>query len=328
MILIITNKEDIHPTPVIEILNKRGTSVFRLNSECLLTDYEFSWWNNSEECDFIIENRHTGLTVKGSEITAVWDRRPEKPNELFISSSEEINKHNLEEALGFFSFLRYYIKDLFSIGSIVNDRYAASKMLQLNIALKVGFNIPSSCFSNRKNHIISFAKDFNKLIIKPIESSSIFSENNMEHIFYSQKIYSRSLFDIPEDAFSQTVSFVQNYIPKEYEVRITVVGEKVFACKILSQAMDDEHGKIDWRQGLDNDIKHEACDIPDEISRKCISFLSEMRLNFGAFDFIVTPDGQYVFLECNPNGQWLWIELLTGQKISEAIADELSKYEF
>ena len=50
-----------------------------------------------------------------------------------------------------------------------------------------------------------------------------------------------------------------------------------------------------------------------------------MGLNFGAFDFIVTPDNKYIFLECNPNGQWLWIELLTGQKISEKIANALDR---
>ena len=56
MILVITNKEDVHPTPVIEILNKRSIPVFRLNTESLLTDYEFCWWNDSltgkQVCDW------------------------------------------------------------------------------------------------------------------------------------------------------------------------------------------------------------------------------------------------------------------------------------
>ena len=146
MILIFTNKEDVHPTPVIDILNKRGTPVFRLNSECLLTDYEFCWWNDSTKCDFVIKNVSSGLTVKGSEVTAIWDRRPENPKELFVKSTDEINKLNLNEAAGFLSFIRYYLKDVFSIGSIINDRYAASKMLQTRIAQQVGFSVPSSCF--------------------------------------------------------------------------------------------------------------------------------------------------------------------------------------
>jgi glutathione synthase/RimK-type ligase-like ATP-grasp enzyme len=52
-----------------------------------------------------------------------------------------------------------------------------------------------------------------------------------------------------------------------------------------------------------------------------------MKLNFGCFDFIVTPEGEYVFLECNPNGQWLWIEMETGYDISKIMAKNLAKFE-
>ena len=129
----------------------------------------------------------------------------------------------------------------------------------------------------------------------------------------------------PEEAFTQTVSFVQEYIDKQFELRITIVGCEVFACKIDSQCMDEDKGKVDWRQGYDYGLKHEPFDLPAPVADFCRSFLQEMHLHFGCFDFIVTPDGKYVFLECNPNGQWLWIELLTGQKISEAIAECLIK---
>ncbi|MBP3737754.1 MAG: hypothetical protein J6I72_01720 [Muribaculaceae bacterium] len=327
MILIFTNKEDVHPTPVIEILNKRGTRVFRFNTECLLTDYEFSWWNNSNNCDFVIKNVHSGLTVKGSEITSIWDRRPEPPKELLINSSEEVNKLNLNEAAGFLSFIRYYLKDVFSIGNIVNDRYASSKMLQIRIAQQVGFEVPSSCFSNKKQDMIDFAKKYRELILKPIDGFSNISDNENAYVFYTKKLASDSLMGIPDDAFSQTVSFLQNYVEKAYEVRVTVVGRKVFACKIDSQVMQEDQGKIDWRQGYDYNIKHESIQLPKEIENKCIAFLKEMGLNFGAFDYIVTPENKYVFLECNPNGQWLWIELLTGQQISKAIADALENCE-
>ena len=325
MILIFTNKEDVHPTPVIDILNKRGTPVFRLNSECLLTDYEFCWWNDSTKCDFVIKNVSSGLTVKGSEVTAIWDRRPENPKELFVKSTDEINKLNLNEAAGFLSFIRYYLKDVFSIGSIINDRYAVSKMLQTRIAQQVGFSVPSSCFSNRKKNVILFGNQFSDLILKPIDGDSLVCEDDKQYVFYSNKISSITLEDIPEDAFSQTACFLQNYIEKEYEVRVTVVENNVFACKIDSQAMKDNQGRIDWRQGYDYNIKHEIITLPNDIEVKCLDFLKIMGLNFGAFDFIVTPDNKYICLECNPNGQWLWIELLTGQKISEKIANALDR---
>lgn len=326
MIFIITNKEDAHPTPVIERLSARGVPVFRLNTEALLTDYEFAWWANADGCGFHIRCISNGLEVHGSEITALWDRRPEQPEKLPFESTPEINKHNREEALGFLVFLRYYLSDIPSIGSIVNDRPAASKMKQYRMALDVGFKIPDTCFSNCKSEIAKLAERHHQLVLKPIDSNDVWIEKDgVDYVFYAQKVTAETLLNAPEEAYSQTVSFVQNYIEKAYELRITVVGNQVFACKINSQAQTDDTGKIDWRQGYDHGLEHEIFDLPETISAQCLEFTRRMGLCFGCFDFIVMPSGEYVFLECNPNGQWLWIELGTGMKISDAITDFLAK---
>ena len=268
------------------------------------------------------------MEVRGSEITAIWDRRPERPKELPVKSTTEINKHNLAEALGFLVFLRYYLKDMPSIGSIAGDRPAASKMLQYRIAHQVGFDLPESCYSNSRQAIMHLSERFAHLLLKPIESNDVWDEDNMQdYVFYSQKVPSESLADVPDEAFTQTVTFAQNYVEKDFELRVTVVGEKVFACRIDSQTLTDDTGKIDWRQGYEHGMKQSAFDLPEDIADKCREYLLCLGLNFGCFDFIVTPSGKFVFLECNPNGQWLWVEDATGLKISEAIADFLSSYE-
>lgn len=325
MIFIITNKEDIHPTPVIEHLNVRNQPVFRLNTEALLTDYEFNWWCDEKVTDFRIKNVHNGLEVYGHDIHSVWERRPTLPTELIYHNCVEIDKHNLEEAGGFLSFLLYYIGNKFSIGHHLYDRSAASKMLQLKIAQTLGMNVPATCFSNRKADIISFAQKYEYVTLKPIEVDNLWLGGENEYVFYTQKVKSSLLSEQPEEAFSQTVSYVQNYIEKTFELRITVVCDKCFGCKIDSQIMDEDKGRVDWRQGYDYGLKHEVFDLPDYIQDFCREFLSQMHLNFGCFDFIVTPESEYVFLECNPNGQWLWIEHQTGMKISEAIAEALIK---
>lgn len=324
MILIFTNKEDVHPTPVIECLQKRGVPVFRFNTEALLTDYQFHWWNNDNGCGFKLTNINNGLNIDNTTLTAVWDRRPESPKELPVESSEEINDYNKNEAYGFLRFLRFYLNRVPSVGSIVYDNMAESKMLQLDVARQIGFTIPSTCFSNKKQDILNFALKYEYIALKIIESDSIFNiKDNTQYVFYTQKVRSNSLKDIPDEAFSQTVSFVQEYIPKAFELRVTVVGNKILACKIDSQQQNDETGKIDWRQGYDYGLHHEIYQLPKIISDYCLKYLKMMRLNFGCFDFIVKPNGDIVFVECNPNGQWLWIEVATGLKISEAIADAL-----
>lgn len=326
MILIITNKEDVHPDPVIEKLVSWGESVFRLNTEALLTDYQYCWLADASGCDFWMRCIPNGLEVRGSEITAVWDRRPVAPSELPLKNNDAIDKHNLTEACGFLSFLRYYLKDIPSIGNIVNDRVAASKMLQYKVAAEIGLSIPQTCFSNQKEPFLKLAKQHESLLLKPIENSDIWlDKSELNYVFYAQKVPSNSVADVPEAAFTQTVTFAQNYIEKAFELRVTVVDSEVFACKIDSQAQSEDQGKVDWRQGYDYGLKHSIFDLPEEVSESCKLFLQKMGLRFGCFDFIVTPEGQYVFLECNPNGQWLWIELETGLSISTAIARSLTK---
>jgi len=328
MILIFTNKEDSHPTNVIKHLVGWGVPVFRLNTECLLTDYEFSWWcSDDQPADFHIRNVKNGLELYGHDITAVWDRRPKIPHELPITHKERsVNKYNREEAHSFLSFLRYYIKDIYSIGSIAGDRPADSKMLQLSIARELGMRIPDTCFANYQAAFTPLLQRHQTISLKPIGNASVFLNGEEEYVFYSQKAESAAIMAQPKEAFSQTVSFLQNYIAKQYELRVTVCCNDIVACKIDSQAQTDATGKIDWRQGYEHDLKHEIVDIPDTIQDFCHAFLEKMNLNFGCFDFIVTPENKYIFLECNPNGQWLWIELLTGYDISKIIAQNLAKY--
>ena len=47
--------------------------------------------------------------------------------------------------------------------------------------------------------------------------------------------------------------------------------------------------------------------------------MRDFELKFGAFDFIVNKSDEWIFLEINPNGQWLWLEKILDIPISECI---------
>ena len=77
---------------------------------------------------------------------------------------------------------------------------------------------------------------------------------------------------------------------------------------------------FDWRiEDVDN-LEHYYEQLPKNIVNAILNYMKKLNLNFGAIDLIETTSGEWCFLECNPNGQWLWIELKTKMKISEAIA--------
>jgi glutathione synthase/RimK-type ligase-like ATP-grasp enzyme len=101
-----------------------------------------------------------------------------------------------------------------------------------------------------------------------------------------------------------------------------VVGTRIFSAKIDSQA----HAKatLDWRPFL-QDLEYEVVELPPEIEAKILIFMRTFGLIYGAFDFIVTPEGRYVFLEVNPSGQYMWVECATGLEITAALADALSE---
>ncbi|MCQ2192836.1 MAG: hypothetical protein MJZ23_08280 [Paludibacteraceae bacterium] len=328
MILIYTNKQDEHPTNVIKYLTQWGVPVFRFNTECLLTDYKFEWTCIDGKTDCTIKNIRNGIELKGSEITAIWERRAMIPETLpYEHQEKEINRHNLEEAHGFLSFLRYYMKDIYSIGGIVNDRYSDSKMLQYRVAHTLGMRVPDTCFSNNATDIRNFAKTHKQLSLKPISENSVYVDDEFEYAFYTKRVKDSDILSQPDIALEQTVSYIQEYIDKAYELRITVIGEDIVACKIDSQSQGDETGKVDWRQGYEHNLKQEIVEIPTKIGTFCKNYMKTLGLNFSCFDFIVTPSQDYVFVECNPNGQWLWIELETGFDISKIIAKNLAKYE-
>ena len=155
---------------------------------------------------------------------------------------------------------------------------------------------------------------------------SLDAKTEMDYIFYTQTLNGEQLQRVPEEAFSQTVSFLQSYIEKQFELRVTVVGQDVFAAKIDSQKYAKGQGAEDWRQAEDPDKFLSSYEMKEEDQKKCLEVVTRLGLNFGCLDFVVQPDGELVFLECNPNGQWLWIELATKAPISESIAIFLANH--
>lgn len=72
-------------------------------------------------------------------------------------------------------------------------------------------------------------------------------------------------------------------------------------------------------------MPHIAGRLPKEIEDKCFALTKELGLCFGAIDLIEKANNEFIFLEINPNGQWAWVEALTGLPISKTIAEHLAQ---
>ncbi len=129
----------------------------------------------------------------------------------------------------------------------------------------------------------------------------------------------RSELEQVKDKICNLPTTFQKFIEKRSELRVTCVADQVFACRI--EAHPGDLTADDYRFDAHN-LNHAACKYP-ELHERLREYMRELQINFACFDFIVPHEGEPVFLEANCNGQWLWVQNLTGLPIGRAIADEL-----
>ncbi|WP_083683716.1 MULTISPECIES: hypothetical protein [Actinoalloteichus] len=122
------------------------------------------------------------------------------------------------------------------------------------------------------------------------------------------------------DAVRHTAHLFQARVPKAFEVRVTVVGDRMFGLRIDAET---ERGKQDWRSDHRR-LNYSVIKVPECVAVGVQRLMSRLDLVFGALDFVVTPADEWVFLEINPNGQWAWPHPQR-DAIAEAVADVLEE---
>tara|TARA_B110000914_G_C15510108_1_gene470362 strand:- start:1104 stop:2111 length:1008 start_codon:yes stop_codon:yes gene_type:complete len=331
VILIITNKGDIHCNPVIKHLQRNGDKYFRLNTESLLTDYLISFSYKDQSVDLHIENKINGKTLSSKEVISVWERRPNSPV-LPEINNEKIKLVVEDEANELTKWIRHFFINCRMIGSSVWDRPNESKLRQMDVASRVinelrsEIKLPHTLLTNSKKDLEQFSNNKKEIVLKPISADGLMLDDKLEIPFTSRKVNSKNINVITQDDLELCPSFMQEYVEKNYELRITVIGEKILCCKIDSQKLPKGNGREDWREGYEHGLSEveEWIDCPDEIQEFIILYMQKMNLNFGCFDFIYAKNNSFYFLECNPNGQWMWLEEDLGIPISESIANFLA----
>jgi glutathione synthase/RimK-type ligase-like ATP-grasp enzyme len=126
---------------------------------------------------------------------------------------------------------------------------------------------------------------------------------------------------VSDAALAACPAIYQRRVEKAFDLRVTVVGERLFACRIDSQ--DSEQGAVDWRRAGPGALPIRRCELDGDTAGKCIALMRRLGIDFAGLDLIVTPEGETVFLEANAAGQWLWVQEATGLPIASAIVDQL-----
>ena len=251
----------------------------------------------------------------GSDIKSIWLRqKPVIPYPSWSPLQHDSARFAQAEWRSVLQSLESFLPKVFWINSPERQQLINQKPKQLELAKSVGFNIPETIITNDPDAVKAFI-DVNKKVIYKALAGFVFIDQTA---ILTTIITNRDLKN-PESV-KKAPGIYQKFIEKKFEARITAVGNRLFVTHILTPKKGP--GSVDWRHAHFEDIFVEG--FIDTSIRTCIErFQRAANLHYGAYDFIISPEGEWHFLECNPVGQFLWMENKLGQKISTAIAEDL-----
>jgi glutathione synthase/RimK-type ligase-like ATP-grasp enzyme len=202
-------------------------------------------------------------------------------------------------------------------------RRAEVKALQLAEASKAGLKTPHTLISNGPARAAAFvgALGDTECAIKPLIAMGVTDEHGYRLPLTTTLPAGHAL-----DSVALAPNMFQPYVDKAFELRCVVIGEKIFCAKIHSQA--NALTRKDWRAGdwRGADLEQEVFSLPDHVQASIHRLMDSFGINFASIDMILTPSGEFVFLELNPNGQWLWLEVDLGLPLVASMADLLTTH--
>lgn len=237
---------------------------------------------------------------------SVWFRRPDRPQ------ARDCHEADIEFIGQQWRYFQKNVADLNEalIGSLWVNRppaaYAAEgKLLQLSVARELGMPFPELVVTDRAEDVARFVQRWRSVVYKTFHPHAWQSAS-------SRKIYSMGVTridpdtELPGDAIAACPGIFQRYIDKSFDIRVTVVGDRLFAVKILKHSGE---AYVDWRQSvLAEETRMEPVTLPDAWERHIRRLMQRLGLVFGCVDLVADRDGNLYFLEINQAGQFLFVE--------------------
>lgn len=315
MILVLTNEQDLTSDYVVLELQRRKLPFVRLNSE-RLSEGTVAFDPRLGADGWLFDLAGTCLDFRS--VRAAYFRRPGSPRAPSSVTREDAAKYCraewgavLSSALN--SLGRRWLNSPLAILA------AEDKPRQLAVAVALGFEVPPTLISNHLS-AVSERLTMGSVIAKTVREALLENENG-EYVIFTNQI--PSLSGVAAETVAMAPIIFQGQLEKRSDIRVTVIGRRVFAAEILSQALPET--SVDWRCGSHPELVHGVHDLPDRLAELCVALVDALGLRFGAIDLVLDHSGQYWFLEVNPNGQWAWIENRTGLPLTISLVDELER---
>lgn len=313
-VLVLARNIDAQADLVVKELYDRSVPVFRTDLAAFPKSLAITATLNADGWSGSLSNEHRSVNL--DDIGAIWYRHPSH-----FAISEQMSRPERRHAA---AEARVGIAGI--LGSLTTRwinhpaREAAMfKPLQLDIARRCGLRVPGTLVTNDPSSVVEFAESIGGPLAGKNLTGAAMVESAKVKAAYTRRFSPTDLQDLR--GVDTTAHLFQEYIErKEYEVRVTCVGSRVFAAGIHARTGP---ARIDFRSDYDA-LTYSVVEPPRAVIDGMQAFMRTFDISFGAFDFAVTDSQDWVFFECNPFGAYGWIEDALDFPITSAIADLLT----
>lgn len=325
MNFIFSHSNDYTSKLVLEWVDYLGDEFVRINDERIdILDICIN--NQNFKYSFKLGNRK----YENDASNAIWFRggKVRISNNIYDASlfGRDLTTHK-ESAILFLSNYSHskleFLADEFSssLGSNAIGRY--NKLIALRNARKVGLQIPNTIATTSKKVLQAFFNQNLRIITKSLDLSFSTAKeidengNSISFMQYTKEFLQQDIEELPE-RFALTL--FQALVPKSLEVRTFYLSGKCYSAAIFSQQnakTEIDHRHYDYSK-MNRII---PIQLPIALEQQIRSLMKLCKLNMGSFDFIRNVNGEFVFLEVNPIGQFGYISQVCNYKLHKKIAE-------
>lgn len=321
LVIILSAANDYHACFCAERAVKNGRSVLHIETDQLLTDWgiHISQGATAQAVISNPEGEETVLGLGGQPVSAVWIRRPEPPADPGNFSDEDFQFARFE-ALESAIEVAHIAQPHRWVNNPEKNHRARRRLVQLRCAASIGFRVPETIVTQSPILAEQFMGRYEAIAYKPLTNPFITMREDQQFAFGGPTKLFDDATKIDFEAVKYCPTQLQQYIPKKWEYRVTVVGNKAITVRIDSQNSSAD-GRVDYRT-LENEMPVELVKSK-HISDLCVEVTKRFGLLYSAIDLIEDHQGNIWFLDLNPDGQFLFIDKLLGEEICMNAVEEL-----
>lgn len=313
MILIISNKWDVTVDFVVRELQNSNHLYLRINTEDLVTGRAIVTLPDFHI--FISKQSKVHDLTEG--IRVIWYRRPGKPFDDVPENRRPSRATQRFVNDQWYSWLEatQLLPGVTWINNPRTNDVMESKIRQLSLAAEIGFRIPETVVSNDSEGVRQMINKHGGKIIAKALYSPLIEEPSQDYFIFTTEIGEHDLKNHKQIRMAPVI-FQEPLTPKT-DYRVTVIADIVLAAKIEPEK--NTAAELDWRTQKEG-LNFIRCILPPKIEMLCRDYVKKSGLIFGAID-LVEHDGEFVFLEINPNGEWGWLQKPYGLPIAQTLCN-------